>query len=655
MKKVKLFFMSLIMIFGISSCVINEPILNTDDENSSLVEEIQNLEEELQDIKDILSDLLDLLNEQQSTIEDLLGIIDDLESLEITILEIESTIQNIINLIIELTDEGSANNDLILELYDLLEELNRKIVEIQLNDFLSQNDFSEEYILFFKNKTRPLINAGMSEQEVIEEFNKMYTVSAVTAENDDLSTISLLTVSGPTAQEQDKIILKIYYHNDLLVFEEIFDKQNIYDFVFDAPHYGKYTLIGQSQYQNLIIENKYEFGITSSRYEFTLLNGTMPVLMYAADMIANLPVTSPTYITLQRPTTYNWGELPENVSRFPKIITRAMDYRYDGVYYLAEWIYELHKLDISSTFELNVVDNYTGLAIVAFDKYKIPENLYTINIWTDGEPFTTRILNTYDSKNKLDTVINYVNNLRQAAFGVTLEEIDYGYVSSKHHYSAFAYAQTLENANYFVTGLSGITVTDSYILDKIDSVLTVTPVANLFDNIRDSGTMNEFEYLLGTRWGESEEEGLSHHFDSEKGKYLLIIGTSTAGENQNATNKYYTFNQNIDLVADLYGSEYEILYKGHPAYPSSQERKDFFDTKGVVELRHTIPVEIMMLIYPNVYIGGYRSTTFVSALPGQTLFFFGTEQFIRANATFNNLFENSDLFDDTVFLFDPSM
>ena len=109
------------------------------------------------------------------------------------------------------------------------------------------------------------------------------------------------------------------------------------------------------------------------------------------------------------------------------------------------------------------------------------------------------------------------------------------------------------------------------------------------------------------------------------------------------------------MVYSSYGDEYEILYKGHPAYPSNEERKTLFGEKNIVELRNTIPVEIMMYIYPNVYVGGYRSTAFISSFQDQTLFFFGTQQFIEGQATLKDMILNTTIFANTSYLYNASL
>lgn len=307
----------------------------------------------------------------------------------------------------------------------------------------------------------------------------------------------------------------------------------------------------------------------------------------------------------------------------------------------------------NSHFNFNVVDNHIGLAMVALDRYSIPEEAYTINIWTDGT-FTDTALNSYSSMSVLNSRVDYLNSFRSSLKDIATEEITYYTIRGNVERHAFAYSLK-DNVNYYVTSLNGISTLPNEIQQLMTANITVKTVSQMFDVLRASNKMNEFEYLLGTRWGDAPEEGLSTHFNSEKGKYLLILGTSTAGETPNSTNKYYSFNDYIDLVYSSYGDEYEILYKGHPAYPSNEERKTLFGEKNIVELRNTIPVEIMMYIYPNVYVGGYRSTAFISSFQDQTLFFFGTQQFIEGQATLKDMILNTTIFANTSYLYNASL
>src|SRR5690606_29047832 len=118
-------------------------------------------------------------------------------------------------------------------------------------------------------------------------------------------------------------------------------------------------------------------------------------------------------------------------------------------------------------------------------------------------------------------------------------------------------------------------------------------VQEAFARVELAGNLDKLEYLLGTRWGTGEFDGISYMFQGEPSKNLLILGTSTAGE-VHAT--YATFEKYIEYIVDVYGDEYKIFYKGHPSYPSSGARLQMFANYGIEIIPNSIPVETVMLL-----------------------------------------------------------
>lgn len=64
-----------------------------------------------------------------------------------------------------------------------------------------------------------------------------------------------------------------------------------------------------------------------------------------------------------------------------------------------------------------------------------------------------------------------------------------------------------------------------------------------------------------------------------------------------------------------------LFFKGHPAYPAQEDLQAYFDAHNIVVLPHRTPVETLFWLY-DVKVGGYQSTSFLSASIGQTEFFF---------------------------------
>ncbi|HZJ89653.1 MAG TPA: hypothetical protein VFD05_03075, partial [Bacilli bacterium] len=96
---------------------------------------------------------------------------------------------------------------------------------------------------------------------------------------------------------------------------------------------------------------------------------------------------------------------------------------------------------------------------------------------------------------------------------------------------------------------------------------------------------------------------------------LIITGTNLRGLE---TNVDY-----IDQVIADYGDTHYMYFKPHPAYPPDGELNSYFDANGIITLPHRTPMEAILWMYPDVYIGGYNSSLYMSSEPGQTLFFFG--------------------------------
>lgn len=96
---------------------------------------------------------------------------------------------------------------------------------------------------------------------------------------------------------------------------------------------------------------------------------------------------------------------------------------------------------------------------------------------------------------------------------------------------------------------------------------------------------------------------------------LIITGTNLRGLE---TNVDY-----IDQVISDYGDTHYMYFKPHPAYPPDGELNSYFDDNDIITLPHRTPMEAILWMYPDVYIGGYNSSLYMSSEPGQTLFFFG--------------------------------
>ena len=75
------------------------------------------------------------------------------------------------------------------------------------------------------------------------------------------------------------------------------------------------------------------------------------------------------------------------------------------------------------------------------------------------------------------------------------------------------------------------------------------------------------------------------------------------------------------VIIDSYGNEYIILYKPHPRAIPTQEQEEFFNSLDIKVLPGRLPMEAISFVYPNLKLGGFGSSLYLSVDKGKTLFF----------------------------------
>lgn len=422
-------------------------------------------------------------------------------------------------------------------------------------------------------------------------------------------------------------------------------EKNLYsdnNFVIDFPYHGHYLIIVTAVYGEKEFSCVRPFNVLSPHYDLVYMNATLPVLLYGSKATIS-DNQYPTYMLIERAKTFNYDHLPANHYDFPGIEVRNnlagnvfQNYCYD----ISNYVATLASLDSKATFTLNYVDNYTLAPIIIFDRNGISDDRWTANIWSDGKGTYNFFLREYPTKDKYDAVVKEFNDLRIAVRNgqkVNAWSEKYGLA-----------ATSLDNVNnYFIQDKSNMITSDVEYNKIFADELKELKVADCFNEVKANNKINDLEYLLNTRWGDAEDESMSAYFDKSDKPNLLILGTSPAGETSMQNVIGQDFTQLLGYVKDNY-TDYDIFYKGHPRYPSNDDRKALFATNNVQELVNTIPVETLMILYPDVYIGGYISTAFLSAKPGQGLFVFNTEAGVRADNAYTAAFE-SGIFADTYF------
>ena len=445
--------------------------------------------------------------------------------------------------------------------------------------------------------------------------------------------------------------------NDFVKQIDVDSSKNEIDFsvVYHGLYQGDLTV----EYSNGTDSKFYDFSLTlpliSNHYNIAWLNATMPLLLFASDVLTGYYDDGFTYIEIERARTFDYNRLPSNVKPIPAYASPSLG-NYNqasvpnflasidprtGSAHAISWLEELYNINNDSTFTFATVDNVSAVITGAYMSSIPVENIDFV-VYTDGS-FTTSMLNT--AYGGLSGFNNY--GYRTIEFLDWAQKIDSGEITTS--FNTHFILPAVENANfrYVINSSAGLDFNNDMQLKYNDLDVRETSVVAAFGLVDNSGKLNELEYLLKTRWGDEPNQSMSVYFSGTPEKNLLILGTSPAAE---ANANYASFNDYIDYVIDTYGSEYKVFYKGHPSFPSSADRLLMFENNNIVVLPNSIPVETLMLLYSNVYVGGYTSTSFQSSLVGQTIFFFGPQSLIAGNATLNSMIQAGVIFANTEFL-----
>mgnify|MGYP004457467911 CR=1 FL=1 len=134
-----------------------------------------------------------------------------------------------------------------------------------------------------------------------------------------------------------------------------------------------------------------------------------------------------------------------------------------------------------------------------------------------------------------------------------------------------------------------------------------------------------------------------NYFTDENGKYLIITGANPFYGNMDKEQ----FERIMKEARDDYGEEYTLLYKPHPSALPDAEQQKFLDSLNIKTLPGRMPMEAIMFIYPNIKLGGFASSLYMSAEEGQTEFFFAKDSrdlVEPLNMLYTDLFGNAKFY-----------
>ena len=391
------------------------------------------------------------------------------------------------------------------------------------------------------------------------------------------------------------------------------------------------TYAGPKQDRSIIIG---DVKVTAEHYNFAYISATYPVLLFSLQLCHNdgpddSLSNDPTFVLLERKEAFDWDKLPSNVSYMP-FLSKQDGTTTGGFHTMreptAEYIKQLHELNEDSTFSLYCGDNYSELILQMLVANQIPEDHWEAHLLTDGSGTAghlNRIYGIADPDAKYETLASDWHNVKQAVYenGFSIEFVKSYLSETSGVYSilrCYSYVIAKEQPNVdWTTGR--LRATENLYNVPPEFVTKILAVAKVVYTNNLLAALTEEEGVTFKDMYHFSDEMFSVARDQDK-KIMVILGTGGAQEGiidvEGEVSKFYYF---VKTTMDFYGDDYVYYYKGHPGYPTSmyehrQEAMDALVDKGypLYELDNSIAAEVIMFFNPDIYLSGWRTTTFES-------------------------------------------
>jgi hypothetical protein len=164
-------------------------------------------------------------------------------------------------------------------------------------------------------------------------------------------------------------------------------------------------------------------------------------------------------------------------------------------------------------------------------------------------------------------------------------------------------------------------------------------IPRLLQDAKTRGRLDDILWMIKAKWGYGEKDDVLSLVKNNGKKNLMILGTGgtveypgmwNGGSTSHSQVKPYpgTERPNLEDYLDeaiaRFGGEYNLYYKGHPFWPSTENtgRRDYLEKNDIVEFPAAIPAEFILYSIEDMYVGGFTTSVFNSATPGTTLALF---------------------------------
>ena len=377
----------------------------------------------------------------------------------------------------------------------------------------------------------------------------------------------------------------------------------------DLSTYGKFK-VNVNFKKNGRVVGSYQINdvsVKASEYNLAPLSATFPVVYFSLSLwdiniSKDTGKVVPTIVMLDRPSAYNWDQLPTDVYGMPYLTEQEIKATSNYSAY-AQYVKDLYEISPNAKFNLYINDITCSYIHDVIYANKIPEGQYTITMLSDGSATYSIMNETYSGTNpdvKHQELIKKWNDAKKLAYQT-------GKSSWKWHQNwdcMYAILDCEPGTQWWVARNNLFTSGDNnQFAEKIKNDVKVVNVNSLLQSLQNKGieTVDDFKALYNFNDGYFKDAQLQNK------KVMMILGTYVNNEKG--------FKDYAQLTKLYYGDEYMYYYKGHPNTPTGlwPSKQTELAELEIQDVDSAIAAELILFFNPEIYLAGYGTSTFNSA------------------------------------------
>lgn len=425
-------------------------------------------------------------------------------------------------------------------------------------------------------------------------------------------------------------------HGDMIVSEKTVEGEGLSDEAAELyAYYGSQNVVvTTTDSDGAKREVSINVPVVCGEYVIAPISGSMPQLYFTLNMKEiTKDYTIPAFVWLARPGSWNWSELPNNVYAMPTVdISEVLTHNnYNRMVEVTDaYIEELLSIDPDARFHLYINDYNTYLYPKLMAGNGIKEENYDVVLLSDGGASYSEFQKAFNiEEDGFDAEVKYAemaNNLKTLMSEVRAAN-DYNWTqkftvdTTAIRQYAYVIAKEMTNVEWWL--LRPRTET----LSSTDSEFVATLLANdvlkanngVYENTENNVIVERNFATPLTVMSDDDKADLKklYNFNNEMfeeaskqgKKAMMFLGSWATASNEPDFEAYVSF------MKAYYGDEFVYYYKGHPSTPTSNypEKAAQLEKLGLIDVESSINAELILFFYPDIYMCGYNSSTFMSA------------------------------------------